>query len=193
MPTFAESVAVGGRQVGQSRDEPIEIVTYDLDWPDRFEEIRARLAAALVPTALRIDHVGSTAVPGLAAKPIIDVQVSVPDVEDEAAYKDAIEGLGFELRWMEPGHRYFRPPPELPRLTQIHVCTFGSQWERVHLLFRDYLRTHAETRWAYKQLKWQLATQYRDDRIAYTDAKGPFVEQTLAAAEEWAKQMGWTP
>jgi GrpB-like predicted nucleotidyltransferase (UPF0157 family) len=194
MPTFAESVAAGGRQVGHDRpDDPIEITTYDLDWPDRFEEIRARLAAALGPIALRIDHVGSTAVPGLAAKPVIDVQVSVPDVEDQAAYKDAIENLGFELRWVSTGHRYFRPPPELPRLTQIHVCTTGSQWERVHLLFRDYLRTHPETRRAYKELKWQLATEYRYDRIAYTDAKGPFIEQTLTAAEEWAKQSGWTP
>jgi GrpB-like predicted nucleotidyltransferase (UPF0157 family) len=194
MPTFAESVAAGGRQVGSERpDDPIEIVTYDLDWPDRFEDIRARLAAALGPTALRIDHVGSTAVPGLAAKPVIDVQVSVPDVEDEAAYKDAIEGLGFELRWIEPGHRYFRPPPELPRLAQIHVCTIGSQWERIHLLFRDYLRTHGETRKEYKELKWRLATEYRDDRIGYTDAKSPFIEATLAAAEEWAKQTGWKP
>ncbi len=73
------------------------------------------------------------------------------------------------------------------------MCTIGSQWERVHLLFRDYLRTHAETRWAYKQLKWQLATEYRDDRIAYTDAKSPFIGTTLTAAEEWATETGWTP
>lgn len=194
MPTFAESVAAGGRQVGGERhDDPIEVVTYDLDWPDHFEEICARIAAALGPTALRIDHVGSTAVPGLPAKPVIDVEVSVPDVEDEADYKAAIESLGFELRWIEPGHRYFRPPADLPRLAQIHVCTVGSQWERAHLLFRDYLRTHGEARRAYKELKWQLATQFKDDRIAYTDAKGPFIAATLVDAEDWAKQTGWTP
>jgi len=194
MPTFAESVAAGGRQVGGERqDDPIEIVTYDLDWPSRFEEMRGRLAKALGPTALRIDHVGSTAVPGLSAKAVIDIQVSVPRVEDEAAYKDAIESLGFELRWISKGHRYFRPPADLPRLAQIHVCTIGSHWERVHLLFRDYLRTHPETRRAYQELKRNLATEFPQDRIAYTDAKGPFIEATLITAEEWAKQTGWTP
>ena len=194
MPTFAESVAAGGRQVGsERRDDPIEIVTYDLDWPSRFEEMRGRLARALGPTALRIDHVGSTAVPGLSAKAVIDIQVSVPDVEDEAAFKNAIESLGFELRWISKGHRYFRPPADLPRLTQIHVCTIGSEWERVHLLFRDYLRTHPKTRRAYKELKVQLATEYLVDRIGYSDAKGPFVEASLVAAEQWANQTGWTP
>ena len=117
----------------------------------------------------------------------------MPEVEDEVAYKDSIEALGFELRWIERGHRYFRPPQGMPRLTQVHVCTVGSEWARVHLLFRDYLRTHPRVANDYGELKQKLAKQYGNDRIAYTDAKGPFIEATLVAAGEWAKSEGWAP
>lgn len=194
MPTFEQSIAAGGRQVGPVRDgEPVEIVDYDPVWPVRFEEMRARLAAALGVVAVRIDHVGSTAVPGLAAKPIVDIQVSVPDVEDEATFRRPIEGEGFALRFIEPGHRYFRPPPGLPRLWQVHVCTIGSQWERDHLLFRDYLRAHPPAAAEYTDLKRRLAERHHGDRIAYTDAKGPFIEDVLPRAEEWAASTGWRP
>jgi len=192
MPTFADSLAAGGRQVGPVRGgEPIDIVDYDPIWPARFEEMRARLAAALGVVAVRIDHVGSTAVPGLAAKPVVDIQVSVPDVDDEAAFRAPIEGEGFALRFIEPGHRYFRPPPGLPRLWQVHVCTVGSRWERDHLLFRDFLRAHSALADDYGQLKRRLAVGHRADRIAYTDAKGPFIEQVLRRADEWAAATGW--
>ena len=194
MPTFEESLAAGGRIVpGNERADPIEIVAYDHSWPGRFEMMRARLAAALGPTARRIDHVGSTAVTGLAAKPIIDVQVSVPDVEDEGAFRAPIEALGFVLRFVEPGHRYFRPPPGLPRLWQVHVCSLGSRWERDHLLFRDYLRAHPRRAADYAALKRRLVGEFRHQRIAYTDAKAPFIEETLALAEAWAAEVGWQP
>jgi GrpB-like predicted nucleotidyltransferase (UPF0157 family) len=196
VPTFAESVAAGGRQVGHSRNEPIELSPYDEAWPRRFEELRARLAQALGSNAKRIDHVGSSAVPGLIAKPIIDIQISVDDVEDEASYREAIERAGFELRWIEPHHRYFRPPPEQPRTAHVHVCSVGSQWERDHLVFRDYLRAHPETAAAYAELKLRLAGEYRTDRIGYTDAKTDFIEGVLrlaAETEKWASQTGWAP
>ncbi len=193
MPTFAESVAAGGRQVGRSRNEPATIVDYDPTWPRRFQEISERLAKSLGDKALRIDHVGSTSVPGLAAKPIVDIQISVEDVEAEAGYIPAIERVGFELRWIEPGHRYLRPPPELPRLWQVHVCTVGSAWERVHILFRDFLRSHPDVASEYASLKRELAEIHRWESIAYTDAKGPFIESTLDRGEEWARQTGWRP
>lgn len=189
MPTFAESVAAGGRQVGRERSDPIAIAPYDPVWPERFEQMRGRLAVALGPVALRIDHVGSTAVPGLASKPIIDIQVSVTNVDDEASYKDAIEAQGFELRWIEPGHRYFRPPPGLPRLCQVHVSSVGSHWEHVHLLFRDYLRAHPDAAADYEALKRRLAGEHRDNRIAYTDAKGPFIDAALRRAAEWERTL----
>ena len=167
------------------------MVDYDPAWPARYAQISIRLAEALGESFLRIDHVGSTAVPGLAAKPIVDVQVSVADVENEESYLPSIEREGFELRWIEPGHRYLRPPPELPRLWQVHVCTSGSDWERVHLLFRDYLRAHPDTAAEYSELKRALAEQHRWESIAYTDAKGPFIEHALADAEVWATSIGW--
>ena len=192
MPTFEESMAAGARLMGENRaGDPIEIVEYDAAWPARFEAMRARLAGALGPTALRIDHVGSTAVPGLAAKPVIDIQISVPDVADSAAFTDAIEAQGFASRMVEPGHHYFRPPPGLPRDYQVHVCTIGSDWEWRHLLFRDYLRADAETRAAYEALKRDLATRLTHDRIGYNDAKGPFIEAAVERAQEWAKRTGW--
>ena len=171
--------------------DPIEIVEYDPAWPTRYEEMRARLAQALGATALRIDHVGSTAVPGLAAKPIIDIQISVPDVADAAAFKEAIEAQGFASRMIEPGHHYFRPPPGVPRDYQVHVCTVGSDWERRHLLFRDYLRADPETRAGYEGMKRDMATRFTHDRIGYNDAKGPFIEAALERAEEWAARTGW--
>lgn len=193
MPTFRESMAAGARLVGPQRNDRIELVDYDPGWPGRFEAKRAGLARALGPVAVRIDHVGSTAVTGLAAKPVIDIQISAPDVEDEEAFVAAIESQGFLLRWIETGHRYFRPPPPLPRDYQVHVCSVGGHWERVHLLFRDYLRTHPEVAAEYAALKRDLAARYPWDRIGYNDAKGPFIESAVAKAENWALETGWTP
>jgi GrpB-like predicted nucleotidyltransferase (UPF0157 family) len=193
VPTFADSVAAGGRQVGPARNDPVEVVDPDPAWPARFEEARGRLATSLGPAAVRIDHVGSTAVPGLAAKPVIDIQVSVPDVEDDAAYRERIEHVGVVLQWTEPGHRYFRAPPGQPRLWHIHVCSTGSAWERDHLLFRDYLRAHPETAAAYAQLKRELAARHRNGRLDYTDAKDPFIDAALERAAVWARDTGWRP
>ena len=193
MPTFRESLAAGARLIGAERStDPIEVVEYDPAWPARYESMRTRLAEALGATAVRIDHVGSTAVPGLAAKPIIDIQVSVPDVADAAAFKDAIEAHGFASRMIEPGHHYFRPPPGVPRDYQVHVCTIGSDWEWRHLLFRDYLRADPVTRAGYEALKRELATRFMHDRIGYNDAKSAFIEAALERAAEWAKRTGWS-
>jgi GrpB-like predicted nucleotidyltransferase (UPF0157 family) len=181
----------GGLIIGAERNDPIEVVPYDARWPRMFKRMRSRLAAALGSTAVRIDHVGSTAVPGLAAKPVIDIQVSVPDVDDETAYRAAIDGCGFALRYREPGHRYFRPPPGLPRKYQVHVCSAGSKWESDHLLFRDFLRAHAEEAKRYEEAKHDVAGHHRDDRIAYTDAKGPLISEMLGLAEDWAAETGW--
>ena len=178
---------------GESGGDPVEVVPYNSTWPEAFAVWRDRLAAALGGAARRIEHVGSTAVPGLAAKPVIDVQVSVPDVADEAAYRPALEALGLPLRSRESGHRYFRPPQGRPRVVQVHVCAAGSPWERAHLLFRDYLRSHAGAREAYAALKASVAGQYREDRIAYNEAKAGFILDALEAAERWAAAAAWRP
>lgn len=183
------------QMLGDPRGEPVKLADPSPDWAERFESIRGQLAAALGTAAVRIDHVGSTSIPGIAAKPVIDVQVSVPDLADEAAYAPAIESAGWPLRTRELdiGHMYFRDPAGRPRLVQIHVCEAGSKWERDHLLFRDYLRAHPDTARAYEAIKRAAANAYGLDRLAYTEAKGPFIERALADAEEWAARTSWRP
>jgi GrpB-like predicted nucleotidyltransferase (UPF0157 family) len=196
VPQFKDSIAAGGFVVKSSKNrapEPIELVAYDPRWVDAFQRMRKRLADALGETALRIEHVGSTAIPGIPAKPVVDIQVSVPDIDDDEAFRAPIEAQGFELRFIEPGHRYFRPPPGVARDYQVHVCQIGSDWERVHLLFRDYLRTHPDVANEYGRMKLRLAGQHGQERIAYNDDKGPFIDAVVRVAEEWARQTGWVP
>ena len=180
--------------LGEGGEDPVELAEPSPDWATRYARIREQLAVALGPS-VRIEHVGSTSIPGIAAKPVIDVQVSVPDVEDEAAYLTQIEALGWPLRARErlAGHRYFRDPAGTPRRVQVHVCQIGSSWERVHLLFRDYLREHPERARAYEALKRAASGRYATNRLAYTEAKGPFIEETLALGEAWAADTGWRP
>ena len=97
------------------------------------------------------------------------------------------------MRLREADHRFFREPAGVPRRTHVHVCALGSEWERRHLLFRDYLRAHPERAASYGDLKRALAVLYPRDRVAYTEAKGPFIDETLALAEAWAASTGWRP
>jgi GrpB-like predicted nucleotidyltransferase (UPF0157 family) len=169
----------------------VEIVPYDDSWPSLYDTWSHRLATALGPIAKRIEHIGSTAVSGLPAKPVIDIQVSVDDMMDEARYVPAIEALGVQLRSRDDEHRYFRPFSGRPRAVQVHVCAVGSRWERVHLLFRDYLRADAAARLSYTESKREAAAHWRDDRIAYTEAKTGTILNLIEAAEAWAKETGW--
>ncbi len=171
---------------GRGQREPVELVPYDAEWPGRFIGWRDRLAGALSHIAPRIEHIGSTSVPGLAAKPVIDVQISVDDLADESRYVPGIESVGIQLRSRENEDRFFRPFEGRPRDVHIHVCTTGSSWERRHLLFRDYLRADAAARAAYTAAKAEIAARWRDDRIAYADAKTDVIEALLARAEVWA-------
>jgi GrpB-like predicted nucleotidyltransferase (UPF0157 family) len=171
--------------------EPVVLSPPQNTWATEFLKIRDQLAHALGPR-VRVEHVGSTSIPGIHAKPVIDVQVSVPDITDEAAFVSQIESVGVRLRAREPdvGHLYFRREP---RTLQIHVCEIGSKWERDHLLFRDYLRAHPDEARAYEELKLAAVARYGLERLAYTESKGPFVEGALARAETWAAENGWTP
>ena len=174
-------------------DDPISVVPWDPRWESKFEAMRGRLAQALGEQALRIEHVGSTSIAGLPAKPVVDIQISVPNVDDTDVYRSPIEEHGFALRYIEAGHRYFRPPPGIPRDYQVHVCQVGSEWERDHLLFRDFLRTHPGEAAEYGRLKMRLAMQNNQDRIQYNDDKGPFIVAVLEAPEVWAEETGWRP
>jgi GrpB-like predicted nucleotidyltransferase (UPF0157 family) len=160
----------------------IEVVEYDAEWPLRYESWRQPIHAALGDTARAIEHVGSTSVPGLPAKPIVDIQISVVDLDDEARYVAALETLGVQLRSRDELHRYFRPFPDRPRAVHVHVCAAGSPWEHEHLLFRDYLRTDADARAAYAAAKREAAFLWSDDGWAYTDAKSQVISTIMTAA-----------
>jgi GrpB-like predicted nucleotidyltransferase (UPF0157 family) len=172
----------------------VTVIAYDDAWPARFAELGRRLREALGPVALRIDHIGSTAVPGLDAKPIIDVQISVLALEPVGAYRDAIETCGFTWRADNPEltKRYFR---ELPgqRRTHMHIRRAGSFSEQFALLFCDYLRAHPARAAEYAALKHELAHLLEVDRQAYVDAKDPFVWETIRLADGWGQATGWEP
>jgi len=172
--------------------EPIELVPYDSSWPSQFDSWRKRLLAALPKAPGRIDHVGSTSVDGLPAKPVIDMQISVEDLDDELNYLPAIEKLGVQFRSRDDESRYFRPFSGRRRDVHIHICATGSEWERRHLLFRDYLRADASARQTYLQTKQLAAARWSDDRLAYTDAKGATIRMLMTSAERWAALTGWT-
>jgi ribosomal-protein-alanine N-acetyltransferase len=166
----------------------LSIVPYDPDWPDAFARERDRIAAALGDLAIRIEHNGSTAVPGLAAKPVIDVQVSVRSLAPLAPYADRLAAIGY----VHVPHEddavcpFFHRPAMWPHTHHVHVVASGSDEERRTLAFRDYLRANPETARAYEALKRELAGRHRADdfsaREAYAEAKTGFVARVTERA-----------
>ncbi len=174
--------------------DEVVIVPYDPEWPTLFSRLGVALRKALGETALRIDHIGSTSVSGLDAKPIIDLQISVRTFEPLDAYRLPIESLGFAFRSNNPEltKRYFREVPG-ERRTHIHVRRAGSWPEQFALLFREYMRTHPEDSERYAKLKYSLAEQHGEDRHGYTEAKSAFIWQVMALADRWSQETGWEP
>jgi len=174
--------------------DKVIISPYDPQWPELFSRLGAALRNALGQTALRIDHIGSTAIPGLDAKPIIDIQISVASFEPLEAYRLPLESLGYVFRADNPDRtkRYFREAPG-QRRTHIHVRRAGSLAEQFALLFRDYLRAHPDEAKQYATLKYSLAEKYPVDREAYTEAKGLFIWEVMVKANEWSQETGWEP
>jgi GrpB-like predicted nucleotidyltransferase (UPF0157 family) len=162
--------------IGGAERRPIVLVASDPAWPFRFEEEAARICAALGDD-VRVEHVGSTAVPGLIAKPIVDIQVSVADVEDEAAYVGALEAAGYVLRVREPGHRMLRTPA---LDVHVHVCAVGSDWEARHLAFRDRLRADEVARDRYAAVKRELAQRDWPTMNDYAEAKSGVISAIMA-------------
>jgi len=174
--------------------DPVWIVPYDESWPQLFQQMAQPMREALGPVALRIDHIGSTSVPQLAAKPVIDIQISVADFEPLDAYRIPLERLGYIFRAENPEltKRYFRETPG-ERRVHVHVRRAGSFSQQLALLFRDYVRAHPAVAAQYAQLKIELARRYNrpEDREAYTDSKDPFIWQVVRQADHWAQQSGW--
>lgn len=161
-------------------EDPIEVVDPDPAWAAMGEAACAEVAAALGPYVVEVQHIGSTSVPGLAAKPVIDLLVGVRSLDDSPAIVAAVTGLGYEyvpeFEDELPNRRYFRRFADGVRTHQVHLVerTDTDWWDR-HVAFRDWLRTHPDDRDAYAELKRRLAVEHRDDRAAYTDAKSDFI------------------
>jgi len=177
----------------------VTIVEYREAWPAEFRDLAAALRSAFGAAALRIDHIGSTAVPGLAAKDVIDVQVTVATLADVPAQVPGFEevpGLadhpppGFTGAGDELAKRYFRTAPDR-RLGHVHVREDGRFNHRYPLLCRDYLRATPAAAAAYEAVKRRLAAQFPDDRETYADVKDPVFDVLMAGAEAWALATGW--
>jgi GrpB-like predicted nucleotidyltransferase (UPF0157 family) len=182
----------------------VQIVPYKSSWPSDFREIASTLRKGLGDLALRIDHIGSTSIPGMAAKDIIDIQITVSILDQ--GLLSAMLALGYSqaegiLRDHRPPNHagpetdwekwYFRPPLG-QRLTNTHVRIQGRANQRYPLLFRDYLRAHPATAEAYAELKRRLA-QNLADADTYPDVKDPAVDLIYLPAEEWAALHNWQP
>ncbi|MFD3270743.1 GrpB family protein [Paenibacillus dendritiformis] len=170
------------------------VVAHDPGWSEEFKEIGTRIRDALQDAALRIDHIGSTAVPGLDAKPIIDIQLSVRSFEPLASYRDPLQAIGYLHQAGNPEltKRYFREGPGMRR-THIHVREAGSFAEQFALLFRDYLRVHPEEAARYGAEKRQLAYLQKQDRTRYVEAKEPCIWEMMRRASQWSQDTGWRP
>jgi len=166
----------------------IRLEAHNPQWARLYERERARLHAALGPHVLDLQHVGSTAIPGIRAKPILDIAAAVSSFEAATVTIAPLEELGYEYRGEHgiPRRHYFvlRSPDGETTLVHLHMLEVDSaEWEN-HLLFRDYLRAHPQEAQAYQTLKEQLMAQFRDDRLAYTEGKAAFVARILAASAE---------
>lgn len=179
----------------------IVIEPYKESWPATFRDVGEGIRAALGDMALAIHHIGSTSVPGLAAKDVIDVQLSVADLE--ASIRTPLEAIGFSYRssvtrdHAPPGmdidpsqleKRYYRgTSPDV----HLHVRVLGRFNQRYALLCRDYLRTHALAARAYEEVKCQLAARFPEDADAYYAIKDPVFDVLMAGAHEWAERTSW--
>lgn len=166
----------------ENLEGPIPIADYDPRWPSQFERLRASILGALGESALTVEHVGSTAVPGLAAKPVIDVVLTVLDSAQEAVYEPVLSRLGFELQVREPAwfeHRMLtRSGPD----TNLHVFSTGCPEITCMKLFRDWLRACPRDRDLYERTKRTLAQRHWRRVQDYADAKSNVVAEIMEHA-----------
>ena len=166
----------------------VRLVPYDAVWPAMFEAEAARLEAACAGLPIRLEHIGSTAIPGLSAKPVIDILAGRPPQSTPREYVGAIRQLGYEHKGAHgvPGRDYFRRGS--PRSHHVHLVSWSSTVWKEHLLFRDWLRANPSVARDYEAVKRELALAYANDRRAYTDAKGPFIRSVIRAAHHDAEE-----
>ncbi|MFA4954430.1 MAG: GrpB family protein [Patescibacteria group bacterium] len=165
----------------------VRLVAYDPEWATLFETETVQLKALLGDALLGIEHVGSTAIPGMDAKPILDLMVAVKAIDDYATYTEQLSGLGYVFRQDnrdEQEHVLFVKGPEEKRTHYLKLTTLNSDFWREHILFRDYLIQHTERAAEYQQLKRNLLEKHADERARYTEEKAAFIKQTIALAKQ---------
>jgi GrpB-like predicted nucleotidyltransferase (UPF0157 family) len=169
-------------------DPAVRIVDYDPAWPALAEAELRRIEAALGGTAVRLEHVGSTAVPGLASKPILDLQLSVDSLQPRERYVKPLERLGYLYvpDPESPDYHFFARPPQRPRTHHLHVCESGSDHEVRHVAVRDFLRVHPDEVTRYAALKRQVVARHPHDRLAYIAGKDAYVTALERRALTWA-------
>ena len=170
--------------IGGAEKREISVVDYNPGWPTKFEAHAERIAYALGRAALRIEHIGSTSVPGLAAKPIIDILIVVQNSAEESAYLPQLEAAGYVLRVREPEwheHRMFRTPEK-----DVHAHVYSADSNEIQrcLTFRDRVRRNSYDRIRYERTKRELAAREWPDMDAYADAKTEVIESIIAASNQ---------
>jgi GrpB-like predicted nucleotidyltransferase (UPF0157 family) len=170
----------------------VRVVPYGPRWTDEFEREAQRLRAVFGEDLVEVHHVGSTAVPGLAAKPIIDILPVVRDINLVDALNGALAGLGYTARgeFGLPGRRYFTRDENGVRTHNVHVYGSGDPEIERHLAFRDYMAAHPEEARAYGRLKEELARRFPTDLEAYMDGKDAFVQKRERRALAWERETG---
>jgi GrpB-like predicted nucleotidyltransferase (UPF0157 family) len=172
------------------RAEPVIVVPYDPAWVTTFKQVRARIVPLFGDLAVGVEHIGSTAVPGLDAKPIVDVDVVVRHDADVAEAIRRLATIGYEHLGDlgVAGREAFRAPPGLAR-HHLYVCAAGSAALRAHLTLRDALRNDPEVAAAYGAVKRELAERFRDDRDSYAEEKTPFITSVLLDVREGRRRF----
>jgi GrpB-like predicted nucleotidyltransferase (UPF0157 family) len=188
------------------KSDPVSVVPYRTEWPGEFQRRAKDIRTALGDTALRVDHIGSTSVPGLAAKDIIDIQVTVPELDDAAPWVSRFAAAGYQARpgiradhqppWFQGERRewekrYVRERTSDPR-THIHIRAAGRANQRFALLFRDFLRAQPRFAVLYSQVKLRLCELFPESIDNYLYIKDPVVDVIVATAEEWANATNWS-
>jgi GrpB-like predicted nucleotidyltransferase (UPF0157 family) len=180
----------------------ITIVPYDPVWPAMFSAEAARILHELGEFSLRIEHVGSTSVPGMAAKPVVDIQVSVATLTPRRIYLESLAHVGYshvDVGQFDLVYPFFQKPAEWPCTYHTHLCVADSEQERMHLAFRDYLRDHSRVAAEYVRLKHRLAAEHDDtnhaSRERYSLSKTEFIHSVLknAFAEGYPSPYPITP
>jgi GrpB-like predicted nucleotidyltransferase (UPF0157 family) len=163
----------------------VRLVPYQPAWAELFQQEAGQLRAALGDQVVRIEHVGSTSIPGLDAKPILDIVIAVRDMADATPLENALAPLGY-LHQSEndmPGRLYFvKRTPDDRSTHHLNITELGTECWFTHLAFRDYLRSDPRVREEYRDLKRDLARRHHHDRAAYRDGKVPFIQRVLALA-----------